>query len=159
MSEIRSDAGTDRYCVRAPLKWSVHDGRSASPSGGRMQRRRAVLLFTAIAVSLASPNFAATEKGWFGLGFSADVDGVFNPTLRSITVTSVVPSSPAAQAGLAPGDAVLEIQGIVVAGAKPDLLRAALQKSVGETLRLRVKHGTAETREVSMVAVGKPQER
>jgi C-terminal processing protease CtpA/Prc len=121
-----------------------------------MKRRRAVSLLAAVSLWLGSASVSAAEKGWFGFGFSADVDGVFNPTLRSITIAKVFPSSPAAQAGLAPGDVVLEVEGIVVAGAKPDVLQAALQKSIGETLRLRVKHGAAGIQEVAMVAVKKP---
>ena len=123
-----------------------------------MRRRRYVPQLTALAFCLASTSLAAAEKGWFGFGFSADVDGVLNPTLRSIAITKVFPASPAAQAGLAPGDIVLEIEGIVVAGAKPDVLQAALQKPVGATLRLRVRHGGTGTEEVSMVAIKKPPE-
>jgi C-terminal processing protease CtpA/Prc len=105
-----------------------------------------------------SATVGAAEKGWFGLAISVDADGAFNPTLRSITIVKVFPSSPAALAGLAPGDAVLEIQGIVVAGTKADVLKSAMQRSVGETLRMKIQRGGAEMREVSMVAVRKPPE-
>jgi C-terminal processing protease CtpA/Prc len=100
----------------------------------------------------------AGEKGWFGLAVSVDADGAFNPTLRSITIAKVFPSTPAALAGLGPGDKILEIQGIVVAGTKADVLKDAMQKSVGETLRLKIQRGASDVREVSMVAVPKPPE-
>ena len=58
-------------------------------------------------------------------------------------------------AEFAPGDTVLEVQGILVAGAKADVLKAAMQKAVGETLRVKIQRG-AEIREVSLIAVNKP---
>jgi predicted metalloprotease with PDZ domain len=118
-----------------------------------MRRRQALLAVTLLSLSTT---LWAAEKGWFGLGVSVDADGVFNPTLRSLTVTKVFPSSPAALAGLASGDTVLEVEGIVVAGTRADVLKATMQKSVGETLHLKIQHGATGTREVSMVAVRKP---
>jgi len=120
-----------------------------------MRRRRTL---TAVTFLLLSATLWAAEKGWFGLVVSVDADGVFSPTLRSLTVSRVVPSSPAALAGLAPGDTVLEVEGIVVAGTKADVLKAAMQKSVGETLRLKIQHGATDIRQVSMVAVQRPPE-
>ena len=120
-----------------------------------MRRRRALLAATLL---LLSATLWAAEKGWFGLGVSVDADGMLNPTLRSLTVTKVFPSSPAALAGLAPGDMVVEIEGIVVAGTRADVLKAAMQKSIGETLHLKIQHGATGAREVSMVAVRKPAE-
>ncbi len=109
----------------------------------------AVILFSAVALG--------TEKGWFGLGVSVDVDGLsLNPTLRTITVQKVFASSPAASAGIVPGDTLVEVEGIVVAGSKADLIKAAMQKSVGQTLHLKIGRTTADIREVSMVAVPRP---
>jgi S1-C subfamily serine protease len=123
-----------------------------------MTRCRTVTVLTALAFLVLSATVGAAEKGWFGLAISVDADGAINPTLRSITIAKVLPSSPAALAGLAPADTVLEIQGIVVAGTKADVLKAAMQKSVGETLRMKIRRGATEIREVSMVAVRKPPE-
>ena len=98
---------------------------------------------------------SASEMGWFGLSLSPDTDGT---SLRSFTVVEVSPSSPAASAGLAAGDAVVEIEGMAVAGAqgaKSYQLMDAFQKPVGETLHLRVRRGSAIARDVSMVAVVK----
>jgi len=53
---------------------------------------------------------------------------------------------------------VLLVQGILVAGAKADVLMAAMQKSVGEVLTLKIKHGAAEAHEVSLAAAPKPVE-
>jgi S1-C subfamily serine protease len=119
-----------------------------------MKRRRA---FAAVALFPLSATLWAAEKGWFGLALSVDADGAFSPTLRSVTITKVLPASPAALAGLAAGDTVLEIQGVVVAGTRADVVEAAMQKSVGETLRLKIRRGATETREVALVAVRQPQ--
>jgi S1-C subfamily serine protease len=110
-----------------------------------------------LALSLLSFAALGADKGWFGFAISVDAEGVsLNPTLRSIEVQKVFASSPAALAGLEPGDVILEVQGIVVTGAKADALKAAMQKSVGETLHLKIRRGTGDTREISMVALQKP---
>ena len=142
----------------ASLERALLGGPSTSPLDIHMRRCRTTSVLTAIALLVLSATVGAAEKGWFGLAISVDADGAFNPTLRSITIVKVFPSSPAALAGLAPGDAVLEIQGIVVAGTKADVLKSAMQRSVGETLRMKIQRGGAEMREVSMVAVRKPPE-
>jgi len=120
-----------------------------------MRRHRTASMLTVAALVALSATLWAAEAGWFGLGLSVDADGALSPTLRSITIAKVLPSSPAARAGLAPGDTVLEVQGILVAGAKADVLKAAMQKAVGETLRVKIQRG-AEIREVSLIAVNKP---
>ena len=104
---------------------------------------------------LSSLAFAA-ERGYFGFSVTVDADGIFNPTLRSIKIDQVSPGSPAAKAGLAAGDSILEVQGLVVSGAKGDELKAAMQKSAGEMLRLKIRHANADPVEVSMTATTKP---
>jgi hypothetical protein len=51
---------------------------------------------------------------------------------------------------------IVEIEGIVVEGAKADSLKAAMQKSVGETLRLKIKRGADAAQDVALVAAPKP---
>jgi C-terminal processing protease CtpA/Prc len=93
---------------------------------------------------------------WFGLKLRVDADGIFNPKVRSITVEKVFPASPAEKAGLAAGDLIIEVQGRIVAGAKASDLKPALQGSVGASLRLKVKHASAEPHEVTLIAEPKP---
>lgn len=120
-----------------------------------MKSCRNVLLF--LALSLLCAVAVGAEKGWFGFAISVDADGLsLNPTIRSVTVQSVLPSSPAASSGMAAGDVIVEVQGVVVAGARADVLKAAMQRSVGETLHLKISRGSRETRELSMVAARKP---
>jgi C-terminal processing protease CtpA/Prc len=100
------------------------------------------------------------EKGWFGLAINVDVEAFsLNPTLRTVKIESVVPSSPAASAGLASGDIVLQVQGIAIAGAKADVLKNAMQKSVGEKLQLKFQRGSEAPREAVLVAAPRPSER
>ncbi|WP_343237487.1 PDZ domain-containing protein [Xanthomonas sp. NCPPB 1067] len=80
----------------------------------------------------------------------------FNPTLTSVTIDAVKPASPAAAAGLQVGDAIVSAQGIPVAGSKADVLKSALDRKVGETLRFMIVRGTAKPREVTLVAAPQP---
>lgn len=113
--------------------------------------------WVAIAMLLTAVTAAAADKGWFGFSLTVDTEGLsLNPTLRSITILKVVTPSPAASAGLMPEDAVVEVEGIKVAGAKADSLKEAMQKTTGQTLHLKIQRGGAEPREVSLIAVSKP---
>ena len=64
--------------------------------------------------------------------------------------------SHAAKAGLAVGDMMVEIEGVVVEGARADTLKAAMRKSVAETLRLKIKRGTDAPQDVSLIAGPQP---
>jgi hypothetical protein len=78
----------------------------------------------------------AAEKGWFGFALAIDAEGSwFSPKLRSIKIDRVFPASPAAKA---------------------DNVKAAVQKSVGETLRLKYQRGSDPVREVALIAATKP---
>lgn len=125
----------------------------------KMNRRIAVALFVLLAAALLQGTNAAEEKekGWFGLAFSVETEGFsFNPTVQSVKIEKVAPSSPAAAAGLAAGDVVVAAQGVVIAGAKADDLKAVMKKSVGDTLRLKVKRGGGEPFDVPLVAIARP---
>jgi C-terminal processing protease CtpA/Prc len=116
--------------------------------------RRAFLAAAALLfLPLASQ---AAEKGWFGFSLSIDADGILDPKLRSIKIEKVFLGSPAAKAGLSVGDMIVEIEGVAVDGAKADTLKAAMQKSVGETLRLKIKRGADASQDVSLIAGPKP---
>ncbi len=111
-------------------------------------------LFTLFAVG---PVAHAAGDAWYGLKLNVEADGVLHPIVHSIKVEKVWPASPAAQAGLAVGDVVVEIQGLKVDGAKADELKKAMSKKVGETLRLKVKHDGNELRDCTLTAAQKPE--
>ena len=122
-----------------------------------MSRQILAVLLAAAALSVAPTSLHAAEKGWFGFALNIDAEGLsLNPKLRSIKIEKIVPASPAANAGLASGDMILEIEGITVDRAKADTLKAAIQKSVGETLRLKIKHGADAPHDISLIAAPKP---
>jgi C-terminal processing protease CtpA/Prc len=118
---------------------------------------RLLLALVAAALAWCPATLHAAEKGWFGVAFSIDTEGIsLNPKLRSVKIEKILPRSPAANSDLAPGDVVLEIEGIAVEGAKADMLKADIQKAVGETLRLKVKRGADVPHEVALIAAAKP---
>lgn len=121
-----------------------------------MNRRLPATVLAAAALLFSALASHAAENGWFGFALAIDAEGIFNPKLHSIKIEKIFPASPAAKAGLAAGDMIVEIEGIVVEGAKADTLKAAMQTSVGQTLRLKIKRGADSSQDVSIVAEPKP---
>lgn len=102
---------------------------------------RTLLLMALIAMAvLASP---AHARGKLGFATTVDVTGLFNPVLKEVKVASVTPGSPAAAAGLQPGDYIIEADGRAVAGLPAKQMAAKLRAmKPGEQLRLTLKRGT-----------------
>lgn len=116
----------------------------------------ALRLWMFLLVAVSSLTLAA-DPGYLGFAVTVDIESSsLNPTLRTLRIDQVTPGSPAAKAGLVAGDLILEVQGIVVAGAQGDTVKAAMQKSVGETLSLRIKHGSAGPVEALITAAARP---
>lgn len=116
-----------------------------------------LILLTVAAIVLTTAAVNATEKGWFGFTASVNAESMFslNPTIRAIKVASVEHDSPAARAGLTAGDEVLELESVKVAGHKANELKSLMQKSVGETLHLRLKHADGREYSAALVAAAK----
>ena len=117
-------------------------------------------LLTALAAVLASPIAVhAQDKPKPGtLGFAIDIDGdgsFFNPTLKTVTIKSVVPGRPAATAGIKPGDQIVEVEGRQVPGSKAGDLQPLMKKNAGDTLALRLRKPSGEFYAVSLVAAAK----
>ncbi len=124
----------------------------------KLSRPPILTLFAAFSLAIAPIASGAGEKGWFGLEVGVEIEGFsFNPTLHAARIAKVLPSSPAAAAGLTAGDLIVEIQGFVIPGAKARDLKAAMHQAVGESLRLKVRHGTVEPRSLILVAIAKPE--
>jgi regulator of sigma E protease len=103
----------------------------------------------------AAPALAAAS-GWFGLALSVDAKGESaDPSITSVLVVSVVPGSPAALAGLRPGDNIIAMQDHPVAGAKASAFRTHSQAGIGETLKIKYRRGKT-VREVTLTGVPKP---
>ena len=112
----------------------------------------------AIMLCLAAPSAWAAERGYFGLSTSIEGTGFFlNPTLQSVKVGKVVANSPAAKAGIVPGDYIVEVEGKPVAGTKADDLKPYMQREVGQSTRIAIKKATGEVVTVILVAAPKPE--
>jgi C-terminal processing protease CtpA/Prc len=119
--------------------------------------RHLALLFMVAFLATAATGAAAADKGWFGFTLAVDVAGTpFSPKLRTVKVETVAPASPAASADIATGDLFIEIEGIAVEGANAYTVKAAMQKSVGDKLHLKVKRGSEVPRDVVLTAALKP---
>jgi C-terminal processing protease CtpA/Prc len=122
--------------------------------------RRTVLLAVAALLTFPIARQAQAEPvpGTFGFAIDVDGEGFFlNPTLKTVTIKSVVPGRPAATAGIKPGDQIVEVEGRPVLGAKASELQPRMKKNVGETLSLRLRKPSGDLYVVSLVAAPKDQ--
>ncbi|HLL10406.1 MAG TPA: PDZ domain-containing protein [Rubrivivax sp.] len=107
---------------------------------------------TAVVALLGGAAVAQEPKGTFGLLATVDVDGIFNPALKSVVVRSVQAGMPAALAGIVPGDSVLEVDGVKVSGAKATAMAERMKKKPGESVVLKLLRSNGETYVVTLVA-------
>ena len=130
------------------------ESRSVCP---RPLRRRVALV--ALAALLAAPALhAADERGHLGFAIAVDGDGpIWNPVLKSAKVSKVTPASPAANAGLVPGDLIVEVEGRAVAGAKAGDIEPLMKKKPGERLALRVQRANGAVQDLVLVAAAPPR--
>jgi C-terminal processing protease CtpA/Prc len=101
-----------------------------------------ILAFVA-AIIASAPAFAGAP-GYLGFSVSIDGGGFFlNPTVKTIRIAHVVPGSPAAKAGIASGDLLVEVEKLQIAGAKANDLKPYLQRDVGQPLNIVIQkpHG------------------
>jgi S1-C subfamily serine protease len=124
-------------------------------------RRRQSLAVGCALVLLASPAFAAGEKAESGSFFGVDTQSNSNVlddenAEQGITVVSVVENSPAAGAGLLPGDVLLEANGVSLG--HPDTLADLIDGlAAGSPIKLRLERARhpmeLEARTVARLAV------
>ena len=112
---------------------------------------------TARRVVAALVRDGSITRSYIGLvpGALQDLESFYAVALNTgMLVNSVDPGSPAARAGLRPGDVVLAIDGTKVDGRFPEQLppiqNSIASRPVGETLQLTVKRG-GETRDYAVV--------
>jgi S1-C subfamily serine protease len=121
----------------------------------------AVIACTA-AFSLTHALARPAPEGWYGIEAIKAIPkkGSFsplNPVVESVKLLKIVPGSPAAQKGIAVGDQVMEIDGVVIAGRKVKELQPLTQKSVGQSMRLRLKKPNGKSYTVVLVGVARPK--
>lgn len=116
-----------------------------------------VLVATAL-LAAVSTLAAAGGSGYLGIALAVSGEGFFlNPTIRSVKVQKVSAGSPAAQAGIAAGDEIVEVEGRTVVGAKAKDLQPYIERQVGETVRLTVRKPGGEVQSLSIKTVPKPE--
>ncbi len=117
---------------------------------------KSLLLAALLCVAFVRGAAAAPEKGYFGFKLSVSTAGfMFNPTVKRVTIGSIVPDSPAA-GRIAVGDEIIEAEGHAVPGAKALELKPIMQKSPGETVHLKLKRANGESYSVEITAVKRP---
>jgi Do/DeqQ family serine protease len=70
------------------------------------------------------------------------------PSVHGVLVAQVIPNSPAAAAGIRPGDVILQVDGQPITKSE-DLLNIVESSSIGQTLQIRVQRGD-RTQQVSV---------
>ena len=144
------------FPAHAPISSTVdHHQTHLSP----MQYNTIRKLILALAVTLATAlSASATERGWFGFGLTVETEGMlWNPTLVSMVISDVASGSPAATAGLAKGDRVVELEGQAIAGSKAKELQVRLESKVpGDKLVAVLKHASGEQYSATLIAAKKP---
>lgn len=118
--------------------------------------RTHVLPVVALSLILLAANAWAGERGYFGFGLSVITKGFFlNPDVESLKIDSVVPGTPAARAGIRPGDLILKVDDLTVAGSKALNLKSHAARDVGQSVRLELKHANGSIYTANMVAVAR----
>ncbi len=106
-----------------------------------------LLLVSALAVGPASAADPPEPTGWMGV--------VYNVRDAGARVKMVLPGTPAEEVGLRPGDVMLSVDGVDLAGLDMEGMRVALSGEVGSTALLRVRRGEGEI-ELSLVRMDRP---
>lgn len=100
----------------------------------------------------------ASGSGYLGIAVAVSGEGAFwNPTISAVKVQKVNANSPAARAGIAAGDEIVEVQGKPVVGTKARELQPYMELGIGDTLRLVVRKPTGELQPLSLRAEPRPQ--
>lgn len=122
-----------------------------------LMRRKGWICIVAALLLSWSALAVAGERGWFGFGLKVVGGGFFlNPTVKSLTIGSVAPGSPAARNAIKVGDTIYRIEGVPIAGKKANELKSLAERQVGQTLHVDLKRPSGEVYSVALVAVKRP---
>jgi S1-C subfamily serine protease len=106
-----------------------------------------------ILLALVATSAWAADRGYFGFSTSIESEGFsLNPMVKSVRVEVVTPNSPAAKAGIVPGDLIVEVEGKPVAGTKADVLKPYMQREVGQSTRIVIRKVSGENLALVLVA-------
>jgi C-terminal processing protease CtpA/Prc len=137
--------------------WGLLTRMKDTKKGHSMNRGSRIVAVLILLGLMVAPAFAEDAKGFFGLTVAIDGEGFFlNPTLKSVTVQKVALNSPAANAGIAPGDQILEAEGRKIAGTKAKELQPIMTKKIGQALHLLLKRPKGESYKATLIAIARP---
>jgi C-terminal processing protease CtpA/Prc len=124
-----------------------------------LRKSHAANLITFAAMLLASaPILATPADGWFGLSLNVEVESALPDGLvQFATIREVLPSSPASDQHLTPGDKIIEIEGQRVTGAELQALQSLIRKAIGEPLHLRLQRPTGDSYSAVLIAARGPE--
>ncbi|MEX2465386.1 MAG: PDZ domain-containing protein [Gemmatimonadota bacterium] len=116
-----------------------------------------VSLFLVGAWTLLAPRSGESQErpGWIGVSVDVVTTSDDTGSRTTVLVTDVQPGSPAAAAGIQPGDTLMEVNDMH----GPDALREMAQRlrlSVGDPVRLVLRRN-AQQREITIIAAARPQ--
>lgn len=117
------------------------------------------LLICGSVAGSAANSAADPANGIFGITVTISADGVFNPTIQKAEIVEVIAGLPAAKAGLAIGDEVLEVDGQRIPGATAkELAPLTKGKKVGSPVGIVLKRPDGQSYTVTLIAVARPHE-
>jgi S1-C subfamily serine protease len=101
-----------------------------------------------------APAEAPAPAGWLGLSHGSATLGTGRSARQVSVVQQVHPGSPAARAGIQPGDTIVRVNGRTDV---PTQIRA-LQLRPGDSVRLRVRRSGERDRDLTVVAAERPRQ-
>jgi len=87
---------------------------------------------TSIIVALCATTIALASESFGGFGIS------IHPGKKGASIASVLPNSPAAQAGLQPGDVIISVNGTLLSSVAPENQISLLRGNAGSSVSLQV---------------------
>lgn len=117
--------------------------------------RWASTLLVLLVLQAPQPVVGQERPGWIGVSVNVLTTGDDTGIRTNVVVTHVQPGSPAAAAGIRPGDTLMEVNDM----RDPDALRemaSRLRLSIGDPVRVVLRRGERR-QEVRLVAAARPQ--
>jgi S1-C subfamily serine protease len=117
--------------------------------------RWASTLLGLLVLQAPQPLVGQERPGWIGVSVNVLTTGDDTGIRTTVVVTDVQPGSPAAAAGIRPGDTLMEVNDM----RDPDALRemaSRLRLSIGDPVRVVLRRGE-QRQEVRLVAAARPQ--
>jgi C-terminal processing protease CtpA/Prc len=118
----------------------------------RPQRLALAALCLALSLGLASAvSVAQQARGAIGFSLHVQTDGFFNPKVVKALVKSVDADSQAQAAGLAPGDELIRVEGVIVPGSQTSALKPHMEFLAGQPKKLVFRRPSGQEYETTLL--------